>query len=43
MSTDEATRMVETLLSLKREDVITAEEVKSALKKIEYYKDVLAE
>jgi len=38
---DEATRMVETLLNLKREKVLTAAEVLAAMKKVPFYEEVL--
>ena len=41
MSADEATRMAETLLNLKREDVITKEECLAAIKKLDSYSKVL--
>ena len=41
MSSDEATRIVETLINLKLNNVITGEELKAALNRVEFYKDIL--
>jgi len=43
MSPDEATRVMETLLNLKREGIITAEQVQKAIKKVDYYRDIIKE
>jgi len=40
---DEATRMVETILNLKREKVLTKKEVKEAIKKIPIYEEVITD
>lgn len=41
MSRDEAMRMVETILNLKREKVIIDAEARSAVEKIEYFRDII--
>ena len=38
---DEATRMVETILNLKREKVVTDAEARAAVEKVPFYSDVL--
>jgi len=38
---DEATRIIEALLSLKHEKVLTAAEALAAMKKVPFYKEVL--
>ena len=38
---DEATRMVETLLNLKREQIITKKQAAEAIKKVPHYSEVL--
>ena len=40
---DEATRMVEAILNLKREKVLTKKEVKEAIKKMPFYEDVIVD
>jgi hypothetical protein len=42
MLCDECTRMVETLLNLKREGVISIPELRNALAKIDHYKNILS-
>ena len=38
---DEATRFVEAILNLKREQIITKEEARDALSRIQYYSDIV--
>ena len=40
---DEATRQVETILNLEREKVITVEEARAAVKKVQYYSELFGE
>ena len=41
VSPDEATHFVETIISLKREQIITKEEARDALSRIRYYSDIV--
>ena len=41
ISTGEAVQMVETIINLKREKIITDTEARLAIEKIDYFKDVI--